>query len=180
MNGEFRACYGFPGHLACKPMPKMKPDAQQQMEPAKHAGQALNLGQGDPLRTIFEDDYGLLCAWRDILRDFLTASKNILKQTGVTTTQYQALLVIRMRSRQQLSMGELARHLRIRHNSAANLVNRMTEHGLVRRVHSNKDSRVINLHLTARGENLLRKLVSAHRRQLAEILPSLRKILAWL
>ena len=156
----------------------MTAEIRAQAEPAKRTGQAPNPDQGDPPKRIFEDDYNLLCTWRDILRDFLTASKGILKQAGVTTTQYQALLVIRMRSRQPLSMGELAQHLRIRHNSAANLVNRMAAHGLVRRVHSNKDSRVINLHLTARGESLLRKLVNAHRRQLDQIAPSLRQILA--
>ncbi|HVA55485.1 MAG TPA: MarR family transcriptional regulator [Gammaproteobacteria bacterium] len=130
------------------------------------------------LTTISEDDYRLLTAWRDILRDFMTASICILKQTGVTTSEYQALLVIYLRTQQQqLSMGELARHLRIRNNSAVSLVNRMARQGLVRRVPSDQDSRVVHLRLTAKSESMLRKLVGAHRRELDRITPSLRNII---
>jgi len=129
--------------------------------------------------TISEDDYRLLSAWRDTLRDFMTASKRILKQAKVTTGEYQALLVIRLRTQQQpLSMGELARHLHIRNNSAVSLVNRMARQGLVRRVPSGQDSRVVHLRLTAKGESVLRKLVGGHRRELDCIVPSLRNILS--
>ena len=131
------------------------------------------------LTTISEDDYRLLTAWRDTLRDFMTASKCILKQAGVTTSEYQALLVIHLHTQQQpLSMGELARHLRIRNNGVVSLVNRMARQGLVRRVPSEQDSRVVHLRLTTKGETVLRKLVSAHRRELDRIMPSLRNILA--
>jgi len=129
--------------------------------------------------TISEDDYRLLSAWRDTLRDFMTASKRILKQAKVTTGEYQALLVIRLRTQQQpLSMGELARHLHIQNNSAVSLVNRMARQGLVRRVPSGQDSRVVHLRLTAKGESVLRKLVGGHRRELDCIVPSLRNILS--
>lgn len=131
------------------------------------------------LTMISEDDYRLLTAWRDTLRDFMTASKRILKQAGVTANEYQGLLVIRLRTQQQpLSMGELARHLRIRNNSAVSLVNRMARQVLVRRVPSGQDSRVVHLRLTAKGEGMLRKLVDAHRRELDRIAPSLRNILS--
>jgi len=129
--------------------------------------------------TISEDDYRLLSAWRDTLRDFMTASKRILEQAKVTTGEYQALLVIRLRTQQQpLSMGELARHLHVRNNSAVSLVNRMARQGLVRRVPSGQDSRVVHLRLTAKGESVLRKLVGGHRRELDCIVPSLRNILS--
>jgi DNA-binding MarR family transcriptional regulator len=131
------------------------------------------------MRSVSEDDYRLLTAWRDSLRDFMTASKGILKQARVTPAEYQALLSIRLHTRQEpMTMGALALHLHIRHNSAVTLVNRMTLHALVRRVPSNKDSRMVHLRLTAKGETVLRKLVSAHRRELDGIAPALRKILA--
>ncbi|MGA9854913.1 MAG: MarR family transcriptional regulator [Gammaproteobacteria bacterium] len=129
--------------------------------------------------TISEDDYRLLTAWRDTLRGFMTASKRILKQADVTTSEYQALLVIRLRTQQQqLSMGELARHLHIRNNSAVSLVNRLARQGLARRVPSDQDSRIVHLRLTIKGESALRKLVGAHRRELERISPSLRNILS--
>ncbi|MDE2092162.1 MAG: MarR family transcriptional regulator [Gammaproteobacteria bacterium] len=128
--------------------------------------------------TITEEDYRLLTTWRNILRDFLTVSKRILKQSGVTTNEYQALLEIRLRTRQQpISMGDLAQHLHIRNNSAVSLVNRMTKQTLVRRVPSEQDARVVHLRLTAKGEAVLRKLVGTHRLELDRIKPSLRNIL---
>jgi len=133
----------------------------------------------DKLRPVSEDDYRLLTAWGDSLGGFMTASKAILKQARVTPAEYQALLSIRLRTRQEpMTMGALALHLHIRHNSAVTLVNRMTLHALVRRVPSNKDSRMVYLRLTAKGESVLRKLVSAHRHELDRIAPTLRKILA--
>ncbi|MDE2235825.1 MAG: MarR family transcriptional regulator [Gammaproteobacteria bacterium] len=126
-----------------------------------------------------EEDYILLSSWRDVLRDFLTVSNRILKQSRVTASEYQALLVIRLHARQQqpLSMGALARHLRIRSNGAVSLVNRMANEGLVRRVSSEQDSRVVHPQLTAKGETVLRKLVGAHRLELERITPLLRNIL---
>jgi DNA-binding MarR family transcriptional regulator len=129
--------------------------------------------------SVSDDDYRLLTTWRDILRDFMTASKKTLKQAGVTSNEYQALLVIRLCNQQKrLSMGELARHMRIRNNGAVGLVNRMTRQGLVRRMPSGQDSRVVHLHVTTKGEAVLRKLVGAHRRELDRISPLLRNILA--
>ncbi|MDE2344911.1 MAG: MarR family transcriptional regulator [Gammaproteobacteria bacterium] len=135
--------------------------------------------QDNSKKKMHEEDYILLSSWRDVLRDFLTVSNRILKQSRVTASEYQALLVIRLHARQQqpLSMGALARHLRIRSNGAVSLVNRMANEGLVRRVSSEQDSRVVHPQLTAKGETVLRKLVGAHRLELERITPLLRNIL---
>ncbi len=134
--------------------------------------------QADAKITMSEADYLLLSSWRDVLRDFLTVSNRILKQARVTGSEYQALLVIRLQTQQQpLSMGALARQLRIRNNGAVSLVNRMAGQGLVKRVSSEQDSRVVHLRLTAKGETVLRKLVGAHRLELDRITPLLKSIL---
>jgi DNA-binding MarR family transcriptional regulator len=127
---------------------------------------------------ITEDDYRTLTAWRDTLREFMSASKAILKQANVTPNQYQALLAIRFGTQQQkLAVGELARTLHVRHNSAVTLINKLVARGVVRRMSSQQDRRVVYLHLTAKGENILRKLVTAHRQELHTIAPALRKLL---
>jgi DNA-binding MarR family transcriptional regulator len=108
----------------------------------------------------------------------MSASKAILKQVGITPNQYQALLAIRFGTRQQkLAVGELAHSLHIRHNSAVTLINKLVTHGLVRRMSSHQDRRVVYLHLTAKGENILRKLVTAHRQELEATAPTLRELL---
>ncbi|HEX6549355.1 MAG TPA: MarR family transcriptional regulator [Gammaproteobacteria bacterium] len=132
----------------------------------------------EPVGVANEADYQILSAWRDTLRHFMTASKAILKQAGITPHQYQALLAIRFGAEQQkLAVGELAKNLHVRHNSAVTLINKLAERGLVRRVTSHRDRRVVYLHLTAKGETILRKLVTAHRRELDLVTPNLRKIL---
>lgn len=132
----------------------------------------------EPSGAATEADYRTLSAWRDTLRHFMSASKVILKQAGMTPHQYQALLAIRFGAEQQkLAVGELANNLHIRHNSAVTLINKLAERGLVRRVTSNRDRRVVYLHLTAKGETILRKLVTAHRHELDAITPRLQKIL---
>lgn len=129
-------------------------------------------------RPITEADYLTVTAWRDALRGFMSASKAILKQVGITPNQYQALLAIRFGTRQQkLAVGELAHSLHIRHNSAVTLINKLVTHGLVRRMSSHQDRRVVYLHLTAKGENILRKLVTAHRQELEAAAPTLRELL---
>ena len=140
-------------------------------------GQVVN---SDPARvnTIGEADYLTLTAWRDTLRRFLTASKSILKQVDITPTQYQALLTIRFGGGQTPpAVGELAGQLHIRHNSAVTLVNKLEARGWVKRVSSRADRRLVHLHLTAKGETTLHKMVTAHRRELDSIAPALRKIL---
>lgn len=142
-----------------------------------HDGQPSGPAQ-EQARPITEEDYRILTAWRDTLRDFMSASKAILKQANMTPNQYQALLAIRFGSEQeQLTVGELAGNLHIRHNSAVTLINKLVARGVVRRVNSDKDRRVVHLHLTARGEIALRKLVTAHRHELDATAPVLRKIL---
>jgi DNA-binding MarR family transcriptional regulator len=150
---------------------------RQGLKLVSHDGRLSGPAQ-EQANPITENDYLILTAWRDTLRGFMTASKAILKQANVTPNQYQALLAIRFGSeREQLTVGELARNLHIRHNSAVTLINKLVERGAVRRVASHKDRRVVYLHLTTRGETALRKLVTAHRRELDATAPVLRKIL---
>jgi DNA-binding MarR family transcriptional regulator len=128
--------------------------------------------------AVSDDDYRIAAAWRDTLRNFMGASKVILKQASVTPHQYQALLAIRTSDPQhRLTMGELASVLQIRHNSAVTLINKLADRGLVKRIPSQEDRRVVHLLLTPKGETTLRKLVAAHRHELDVVSPVLREVL---
>lgn len=128
--------------------------------------------------VVSDDDFRIAAAWRDTLRSFMSASKVILKQASVTPHQYQALLAIRTSDPQhRLTMGELAGVLQIRHNSAVTLINKLSSRGLVKRMPSQEDRRVVHLLLTPKGETTLRKLVAAHRRELDVVSPVLRNVL---
>ena len=69
-------------------------------------------------------------------------------------------------SLKSLSMKQLAELLILKHHSAVQLVDRLSEAGLVERLASERDGRVALIVLTARGESKLEKLAELH---LAEI-----------
>jgi DNA-binding MarR family transcriptional regulator len=123
------------------------------------------------------DVFRLVADWRAALRDFMSASKDILKKHEVTSMQYQTLLAIRVSDEPEgLSMNGLAGYLGVRHNSAVGLINRLEAHGLVIRARSQRDRRVAHLRLTEEGENTLEVLAEAHSQELNRIRPEMRRI----
>lgn len=123
------------------------------------------------------DVFRLVADWRAALRDFMGASKEILKKHEVTSMQYQTLLAIRVSDEPEgLSMNGLAAYLGVRHNSAVGLVNRLEAHGLVFRARSQRDRRVAHLRLTEEGDTALEALAEAHGQELNRIRPEMRRI----
>lgn len=121
--------------------------------------------------------FRLVADWRAALRDFMTASKDILRKHEVTSMQYQTLLAIRVSDEPEgLSMNGLAAYLGVRHNSAVGLVNRLEAHGLVFRARSQRDRRVAHLRLTDEGDTVLEALAEAHGQELNRIRPEMRRI----
>lgn len=121
--------------------------------------------------------FRLVADWRATLRDFMMASKEILRKHEVTSMQYQTLLAIRVSAEPEgISMNGLAAYLGVRHNSAVGLINRLEAHGLVMRARSQRDRRVAHLRLTEEGENVLEVLAEAHGQELNRIRPEMRRI----
>lgn len=121
--------------------------------------------------------FRLVADWRATLRDFMMASKEILRKHEVTSMQYQTLLAIRVSDEPEgISMNGLAAYLGVRHNSAVGLINRLEAHGLVMRARSQRDRRVAHLRLTEEGENVLEVLAEAHGQELNRIRPEMRRI----
>ena len=146
------------------------------MDMAKnHSSSTTIAPQTNP--TEIPDVFRLVADWRAALRDFMGASKEILKKHEVTSMQYQTLLAIRVSDEPEgLSMNGLAAYLGVRHNSAVGLINRLEAHGLVLRARSQRDRRVAHLRLTEDGENTLEVLAEAHSQELNRIRPEMRRI----
>ena len=70
------------------------------------------------------------------------------------------------------TIGALADRLQIRPHSAVELVNRLSNAGLVKRRHDSDDGREVLLELTSRGEAVLHEL-SLHRAELQSAGPAL-------
>jgi DNA-binding MarR family transcriptional regulator len=124
--------------------------------------------------TISKSEYETLAEFRYALRHYLHYSEQAVRSAGITLQQHQALLfIIGFPGREQVTIGELAERLQIRHHSAVGLVNRMEEQGLVERKQNIHDHRLVLISLTAKGMATLESLSSLHREELRYLGPQL-------
>lgn len=121
-----------------------------------------------------KEDYELLSEFRYRLRRFLGFSENAAIEHGLTPQQYQSMLSIHgFPGRDWVTIGELAERMQIEHHSAGDLVRRMQSVGLVKKEVSPDDRRVMQIHLTESGLNVLNKLIRVHQDELGLVGPKL-------
>ncbi len=119
-------------------------------------------------------DYETLAEFRYSLRQYLRFSKNAVETAGLTLQQHQAMLfIIGYPGREQVTIGELAERLQIKHHSAVGLVDRLEEQGLVERKQNPEDRRQVLIGLTEKGTRVLESLASMHREELRHLGPQL-------
>jgi DNA-binding MarR family transcriptional regulator len=123
-------------------------------------------------------DYRLLSEFRYLLRCFLEFSETAAVKAGLTTRQHQALLAIKGAREDSIpTVGYLAQRLRIQHNSAVELADRLEEAGLIHRTHDLGDRRRVRLNLTDLAEKQLADLSESHLAELDRMRPALLEIL---
>ena len=77
-----------------------------------------------------------------------------------------------------LSIGELADRLQIRHHSTVDLINRLVKSGRLVRESGTDDRREVLIRLTPEGERILRALSLEHQTELTKVGPKLMRALA--
>ncbi|WP_202359685.1 MarR family winged helix-turn-helix transcriptional regulator [Mesorhizobium sp. 131-3-5] len=123
-------------------------------------------------------DYQRLSEFRYLIRSFLEFSQLQAEDAGLTPRQHQALLAIKgYPGGGPVTVGDLAERLRIRHHSAVELINRLSDAGLVVRDQDKDDHRRVLLRLTERADDCLAELSAAHLDELSRIEPMLRRLL---
>ncbi len=133
------------------------------------------------MAKISKADYETLAAFRYALRQFLHFSEEAAEAVGLTPQQHQALLAIRgFPGREQVTIGELAERLQIRHHSAVGLVDRLVTQKLVARAAAENDRRQVHVTLTSRGLSTLEQLSAVHRAELRRIGPQISQLLTQL
>ena len=131
-----------------------------------------------PRPAISQADYQRLSEFRYLIRRFLEFSQTQANEAGLTPRQHQALLAIKgFPDGGPVTVGDLAERLRIRHHSAVELVNRLSEAGLVVRDQDKDDQRRVFLKLTEHAEERLAELSAAHIDELERIEPMLGRLL---
>ena len=140
---------------------------------------AVELKKAERRFKLATEDYARLAAFRYALRKFLRFSELAAAESGITGQHYQAMLVLRAcPDERRVTIGDLARQLFIKHNSAVGLVDRLVEEKLVLREASSADRRKVDLRLTGRGRQVLAKLASVHRKELTRLGPVLSRFFA--
>ncbi|WP_244425655.1 MarR family winged helix-turn-helix transcriptional regulator [Sinorhizobium fredii] len=107
---------------------------------------------------IFEGLAGIRLA----MRRFLSFSEAVLSEAGVTTQQYQAMLVIKVAPQSRVKVRELAEEMLMQHNGAVQLIDRLEAAGLALREPSVYDKRTVLVGLTPNGEKVLEALARRH------------------
>jgi len=129
-------------------------------------------------RAVTTAEYEMLASFRYALRQFLRFSENVVGRVGLTPQQHQALLAIRgFPGREQLTIGELAERLQIKHNSAVGLVDRLVNRHLMVRRPASADRRQVYVSLTPRGARVLERLTAMHREEIRRVGPGIGLLL---
>ena len=124
-------------------------------------------------------DYETLAEFRHVLRQFGAFSEGAAHGVGLTARQHQALLAIKgFPGREEVTVGELAERLCLKHHSVVGLLDRLMGRGLIRRRVAEKDRRRVMIALTAQAEALLLGLTLAHRDELRRLAPLLQELLS--
>jgi DNA-binding MarR family transcriptional regulator len=123
--------------------------------------------------------FAAIAAFRYELRRFLAFSEAAAAEVGLPAQQHQALLAIMGQADKPSppSIGALAELLMIAPHTAAELVARMVEAGLVIKSPSSQDRRRAELKLTAKAKVLLDRLTAAHLEELKTLEPALARAL---
>ena len=119
-------------------------------------------------------EYQALGEFRYQIRRFLRLSEEAAAKAGVETRQYQFLLALKgLIQQKRVTIRELAERMQLRHHSVVGLINRLVERKLIERRRGEHDRRQVYIHLSPRGDELLRKLAMYHHGELQASGPAL-------
>jgi len=123
-------------------------------------------------RAVTDADYTRLLTVRTGLRRFERWSAEQAAGYGLTASQHQLLLAVRgHRDDLGPTISQVADYLLVRHHSAVELVDRTEKAGFVTRSRDPEDQRVVRLHLSPAGAQVLADLSTAHLEELAQLTP---------
>ncbi|ACL57078.1 MarR family winged helix-turn-helix transcriptional regulator [Methylobacterium nodulans] len=128
--------------------------------------------------SLARGQYAAIAAFRYQLRRFLAFSEAAALRAGLPPQQHQALLAIAGHpAREPPTVGFLAEQLLVAPHTAAELVTRMAEAGLLTKTRGTQDRRRMELALTPKAETLLAELTVAHLEELRTMGPALIRAL---
>ncbi len=119
------------------------------------------------------DTTEVLMKIRKIVRSVDIESKKIQKEYGVSIPQVLCLSFLNSSANYQATQGEIRKFLNLNSSTVSGIINRLEVKGLLARLPKTGDKRVVNIVLTASGENLLDSMPALMHEQLSEKLQKL-------
>jgi DNA-binding MarR family transcriptional regulator len=127
-----------------------------------------------PDQDLFPAEYAALAEFRYQIRRFLRLSEEAAVAAGLEARQYQFLLALKgLIQQERVTIRDLAERMQLRHHSVVGLINRLVERRLIERRRGEHDRRQVYIHLTPKGEAVLRRLAVYHRGELVASAPAL-------
>lgn len=101
---------------------------------------------------------------------------NIVKQKGrvilhnfpITPPQFTALLLLNEEG--DMTIGELSQKMHLACSTVTDLLDRMEKSGLIERIRSSQDRRVVKVHILRKGEEIILDVLKARREYLGTVL----------
>jgi DNA-binding MarR family transcriptional regulator len=111
--------------------------------------------QTKPFRSLEDEAYLNLLRTADAL---LRKEVELLKDYGLSPTQYNALRILRGGGSEGLTCGELSDRMLTRDPDVTRLIDRLEHRGLLTRARSDQDRRVVRLRISDEGLTVLARL----------------------
>jgi DNA-binding MarR family transcriptional regulator len=127
------------------------------------------------MKTNLESEISIVKLWRQLYQTYTLLKQcedRVIEEHGLTTEQF-AVLGAMDYFEGPMNITDLARWLERSTNSVTMLVDRMVKAGLVRRVRSKSDRRVVRVTFTSKGKNAIKPATQASFEVIRKILSQL-------
>lgn len=94
--------------------------------------------------------------------------RKILKNYPISSTQFIALQWVIEEG--DLTIGELSNKIGLAFSTTTDLVDRMEENKIVKRVRDSKDRRVVRIHVLDEGKSIIKEVIKKRQEYLGEVL----------
>jgi DNA-binding MarR family transcriptional regulator len=118
-------------------------------------GLQAEIKQTKPFRSLEDEAYLNLLRTADAL---LRKEVELLKEFGLSPTQYNALRILRGAGDEGVTCGELSDRMLTKDPDVTRLIDRLEGRGLIQRARSDQDRRVVRTRITAAGLDVLARL----------------------
>jgi DNA-binding MarR family transcriptional regulator len=105
-----------------------------------------------------ESVFKLWLLWSEIFHLHMKLAEKVCSDSGISYPQFQILFLLKY-STHPMRIVDLANYIYQNANSVSMIVNRMVKQGLVRRIRSSRDRRIVIVKLTNHGTNLVEKTI---------------------